>query len=346
MPSKFTLSVAAAAALLTAGLGMAPASASDVAREGDGGSSSFAVIGDTPYGAAAVSEFPSHLQDLNADKELSFVAHLGDIKNGSTVCSDAYFEQVKADFDTLTHPLVYTPGDNEWTDCHRANNGSYNPLERLSKLRQVFFADPGKTLGSPAMPVKSQADRGIPENVQFSRNRVAFTAVNVPGSNNSLDPWTGLGQTSPTPEQVAEVSSRTDAVIAEIRDTFTKARQRHDRAVVIMQQADMFDPTWAVTWNEFSAFKPIIETLIKESNGFDGPVYLFDGDSHVYNADRPLAAGSTWLDFYSAAGHADNLRRVTIDGSSNARDYLRVTVNPVGTPDDVLNWTRVPFTHN
>ena len=61
--------------------------------------------------------------------------HLGDIKNGSSRCDDSYFAQIAAGFSSLTIPLIFTPGDNEWTDCHRANNGAYDPLERLAALR-------------------------------------------------------------------------------------------------------------------------------------------------------------------------------------------------------------------
>ena len=50
-------------------------------------------------------------------------------------------------FDDFKDPLVYTPGDNEWTDCHRTNNGSYLPTERLAKLRELFYPAPGVTLG-------------------------------------------------------------------------------------------------------------------------------------------------------------------------------------------------------
>jgi hypothetical protein len=340
------LAAGTAAAVLAAGTAVvglsAPASAQPVQPNP---AFSFGVIGDTPYGAAAVQEFPQHVAALNADPSLDFVVHVGDIKNGSTVCSDEYFAQIRADFDQFTHPLVYTPGDNEWTDCHRANNGSYNPLERLAKLREDFFPAPGKTLGA-TMPVSSQADLGLPENVSFERNRVAFTAVNVPGSNNSTLPWTGLGLNAPTPEQLAEVQHRTDAVVAELQDTFAKARQRHDRTVVVLQQADMFDPTYNVQWGDISAFKPIVQTLVDEASSFDGDVYLFDGDSHVYNADRPLANGSSWLAKYGVAGHADNLQRITVDGAANASDYLRVSVAPngaAGAGQPVLSWERVPF---
>jgi hypothetical protein len=312
---------------------------------------SFAVIGDTPYGAAAAARFPSQVAQLNADSSLDFVVHVGDIKNGSTECSNEYFAQIRSDFDAFTHPLVYTPGDNEWTDCHRTNNGAYNPLERLATIRGMFFNAPGKTLGA-TMPVTSQADRGLPENVTFAKNRVAFAAINVPGSNNASQPWTGLGRTAETPEQAAEVRTRTAADIAEVKRTFAEAKQRHDRAVVIFQQADMFDPTYTVPWSDISAFKPLIETLISESNGFDGPVYLFNGDSHVYHQDQPLAAGSSWLGRYGVSGSADNLTRITIDGSGNATDYLRVDVaangqeaqgGGAGAGVPLLSWSRVAF---
>ena len=90
---------------------------------------------------------------INADRDVRLVAHLGDIKSGSTECSDAYFAQIRGQFDRFVDPLVYTPGDNEWTDCHRVNNGAYDPLERLAAIRDVFFDDPGRTLGERAIGV-------------------------------------------------------------------------------------------------------------------------------------------------------------------------------------------------
>src|SRR5947207_8299017 len=98
-----------------------------------------AIIGDTPYGTAEIANFPNDVQAINNDPAVSRVVHLGDIKNGSTQCTDDYFTLIRHDFDQFADPLVYTPGDNEWTDCHRTNNGSYNPLERLAKIRADFF---------------------------------------------------------------------------------------------------------------------------------------------------------------------------------------------------------------
>ncbi|MDQ1717708.1 MAG: hypothetical protein QOE89_1661, partial [Pseudonocardiales bacterium] len=96
----------------------------------------FAVIGDIPYGPAQISAFPKVIAQINTDPAVQWVDHLGDIKDGSSVCSDAYFQTIRSQFDQFKDPLVYTVGDNEWTDCHRTNNGGYNPLERLAAIRQ------------------------------------------------------------------------------------------------------------------------------------------------------------------------------------------------------------------
>jgi hypothetical protein len=347
MFSKTTKTTTAALALAFGLLAAQPATAADdTPRDNSKDAFTFGVIGDIPYGDAEIVKFPLRIQDINADRELGFVAHLGDIKNGSSVCSDGYFSYIRAQFDTFEHPLVFTPGDNEWVDCHRTNNGAYNPLERLDKLREVFFDEPGKTLGA-TMPVNTQEDLGLPENVRFTQNRVAFSVLNIQGSNNSLQPWTGLGETAATPEQLAEVEHRTDAVLAQIRETFADAGRRNHRAVVLMTQADMFDPSLlaAATASPeiMSGFRDIVAAIVEETNNFDAPVYLINGDSHVFAENQPLAGGSPWLEVYGQPA-ADDLQRVTVDGSANATNYVRFSVD--GNSADgsgVLSWEKIPF---
>ncbi|EWS99956.1 hypothetical protein N865_19595 [Intrasporangium oryzae NRRL B-24470] len=340
LPARTPLAAVAVAAVLLAV--PAAAVASDAPGQQKDGHYSFGVIGDVPYGSAQVAAFPGMVDRINAEPDLSLTFHVGDIKNGSTACTNAYFSFIRAQFDRFTMPLVYTPGDNEWTDCHRTNNGTYDPLERLATIRSTFFDHPGTTLGTDPVTVDSQAGRGFPENVSLRRQGLTMATIHVVGSNNGLLPWPELGHLTPTPEQVAEESARMDAAIDQVRAAFADARQRHDRAVVLFQQADMFDPTYAVTWADDSAFQPLVRALVEESGRFDGEVYLFDGDSHVFNADHPLAAGSKWLGFYGVEGSAANLTRVTVDGSSNNVDFLKVTVNRPGA-DHVLSWERVPY---
>jgi hypothetical protein len=319
---------------LTAALvGAVPAAARDADY-------TFAVIGDIPYGDAQIANFPKVIDQINADHSVEWVNHLGDIKNGSSLCADEYLRMIKGQFDRFVGPLVYTIGDNEWTDCHRVNNGGYNPLERLATLRQLFFAQPGRTLGQHQARVRSQADQGLPENVRWERADVGFAAVHIVGSDNSLVPWTG--KTAPTPEQTAEVLARTAAAIQEIHDTFADARDNHDRAVVLLTQADMFDPSVAKpAFADFYGFQAIVAAIARESAAFGRPVYLFNGDSHVFTSDNPLGAGSPWLPFYGIGAAVPNLSRVTVDGSTGVNNYLRVTAH--GHGQQVLTWTRVPF---
>jgi hypothetical protein len=332
--------IQAGAGLAVLALSTTLAAGPAAAEPGDGDRFTFAVIGDIPYGDAQIAAFPHVIKQINADPDVRLVDHLGDIKSGSTLCSDDYFAQIKAQFDTFVDPLVYTVGDNEWTDCHRPNNGAYNPLERLARIRSVFFARPGYTLGRHSVQVASQAAAGYPEQVRYTRAGVAFAALHVVGSNNGLAAWTG--NTAPTPEQAAEVRDRTAAAITNIRDTFAEARDSHDRSVVLLTQADMFDPTVpGAAFADYSAFQPIVAAIARESAAFDGPVYLFNGDSHVYNADRPLAPGSPWLSFYGIDTPSANLSRVTVDGSTGLNNYLKVTIDPSNPA--VLSWTRVPF---
>jgi hypothetical protein len=339
------LAAVAAAFLVLPAAASATASAAEVGDapgQQKAGHFSFAVIGDVPYGAAQIAAFPSMIDRINAETDLSLAVHVGDIKTGSSPCTDDYNAMIKTQFNRFVAPLLYTPGDNEWTDCHRVAAGGYNPLERLGAVRKTFFAEPGRTLGTNPITVESQAAQGLPENVSLARQGLSMATLHVVGSNNDLAPWTGIGLTSATPEQLAEERARMDATIDLIHRTFDRARLRQDRAVVLFQQADMFNPTIAPTAADTSAFNPLVQALVDESSTFDGEVYLFDGDSHHYNVDRPLATGSAWLDYYGVDGRADNLTRVTVDGEEQNTDFLKVTVNRPGA-GRVLSWDRIQY---
>jgi hypothetical protein len=343
MPRR--LSLPAAALALTAGLVtpvLSPAALAGAAET----PYTFAVIGDVPYGATDEAAFPAFVQRINADPDVRAVTHLGDVKSGSTECTDARLVRVRQQFDLFQGPLFYTPGDNEWTDCHRVNNGRFTPLERLATVRSLFFSPTGRTQGNDGagIGVRSQAAQGIPENFRWTRADVSFATLHVVGSNNDLAPWDGIGETAPTPAQVAEEQHRMDVTIDNVRAAFAEARTSHRRAVVLMQQADMFDPTVAQpAFSDYSAFKPLVQAIVDESRRYAGPVYLFNGDSHVFHRDRPLAAGSSWLSFYGIDGSADRLQRVTVEGSGlGEKGYVKVSVT--GRGQQPLDIRKVPTT--
>jgi hypothetical protein len=285
-------------------------------------SQTVAVIGDIPYGDALIAEFPADIAEINADPAVRRVIHLGDIKNGSSRCDDSYFAARLADFRTFDDPLVYTPGDNEWTDCHRANNGGYLPTERLAAIRSLFFRHPGRTLGGFAH-VDYQSRR-YPENVRWTKQRVVYATVHVVGSNDDRAPWFGdrkdaTGQ--PAPETAAETrlreqeyKGRERASLEWISEVFVRAILTRAPAVVIGMQADMWDDT--VAPEALSAFAPVKAVLAHWAAAFHKPVLLAQGDSHLLKVDRP-------------AGMPANLTRVVVQGSTNTpHEWLRLHVDP------------------
>ena len=72
---------------------------------------------------------------------------------------------------------------------------------------------------------------------------------------------------------------------------FADARRGPPARVVLLQQADMFDPTVTdPALRRLLGFQPLVQALIDESAAFHGPVYLFNGDSHRFH-ERPPAGG-------------------------------------------------------
>jgi hypothetical protein len=292
------------------------------AKQDPAAGATLAIIGDTPYGTAEIANFPNDIQAINDDAEVSRVVHLGDIKNGSSQCTDAYFASIRSQFDQFADPLVYTPGDNEWTDCHRPNNGSYNPLERLAKIRADFFDVRGQTLGDE-VPIEAQ-DGPTLENVLWSQGGAQFGVINVPGSNNSLLPWTG--NTEPTPEQLAEVTSRTAADLRWIDRIFATARTNDAAGVFVGMQADMFSDEATAGYDE------IVKRLAVRAHEFRKPVVLFEGDSHLFRVDHPFTPGDPLYSKYDIPVDAPNLTRVVVQGSTNCpHAYMRLHVDPAST---------------
>jgi hypothetical protein len=310
----------------------------------------YAVIGDTPYGQPQVDNFPNDVAEINADPKVRLVMHLGDIKNGSSLCDTSYFEQIRADFDRFKDPFVYTPGDNEWTDCHRANNGGYWPAgpvlngdtrpARLAEIHRIFFDEPGQTLGDRSKSVETQGGDYV-ENVRWSQSRVEFGTLDIPGSNNDWLPWFGQPRTQ---SQIDEVENRTAADIAWMDHIFAQAEADGRKAVVIGTQADMWDPAIEGDPNQYDHFTPIVRELAKDATEFGGPVLWMNGDSHQFVDDHPLADPTRPQNksIYGIAQDVPNLRRITVNGSTTpCHEWLKLQIDP--RTSGVFSYQRIQF---
>jgi hypothetical protein len=307
-----------------------------------------AVIGDTPYGPIKLAEFPSLIAKINNDPAVLMVAHLGDIKAGkNSDCSNAYFMNIRSLFDTFEDPLVYTPGDNEWTDCHQAikNNGTYTPTERLAKVRELFFPVAGQTLGISSTHVESEAldpaNSAYIENVLFKRSHVVFAALNITGSNNDLAAWgIPLGPDAANyPTQAEEFAARAQANSAWLSRTFSTAEKTHAAGVVLFFQADM----WDTSEPTLSGFDALVQQIGNLAVDFGKPVLLLEGDSHKFRVDNPYSVASSLHTVHASTPVADNITRVVVEGSDAGRtEYLRLTIDP-SRKGTLFSWERVPL---
>lgn len=111
------------------------------------GALGIAVFGDSPYGLkdADTAQFdatPAFIKTINDDRDVSLVLNVGDIHSGKQTCSQAYDQSIYDLWTAFKSPVVYTPGDNEWTDCHKSKEGGLDPIANLGYVRDIFFATP------------------------------------------------------------------------------------------------------------------------------------------------------------------------------------------------------------
>lgn len=291
---------------------------------------SFGLWGDMPYKKAGDdAKLPAVLQSINKS-DIAFSLYDGDIKDGSSKCTDDIYTDALKMFGSMSKPVVYIPGDNEWTDCHRTNNGGFNALERLAHLRKVMYPTLN-SLGQTQIPLEHQGKLGekYVENVRFARGGVVFVGLNVPGSNNNIVMSDkeckdkSARDTAQCDAANAEYLERDAANIEWLAKSFKVAKEQGAKGVVLVIQADPgFD--WPETEGTDESLAPgqsgyrnFIAAVTQETEKFNGQVLLVHGDTHFFKIDKPL---------YSPTKLLPNLTRVETFGSPSLH-WVKVTVD-------------------
>lgn len=274
----------------------------------------FIAMGDAPYFLPEGSSmFEKLLSQINKEKP-EFAVHIGDIRGGITDCSDNILLAVKDQFQSLEVPLVYTPGDNEWTDCHRHKTGPNDPLERLSFLRKIFFSD-AFSLGKKKIPLEQQSDQkrfsAFAENRSWMIGDVLFFTLHIVGSNNNYSPE--------NPNAMAEFQSRMEANLAWIDHNFTAAKKTNAKAVVLFFQANL---EMEKKPEKREGFNPLIEKLASLVPNFPGHVLAVHGDTHIFRIDHPLKVNTPWNLNWPVA----NFTRLEVYGAPDVRG-VKVNIN-------------------
>jgi len=265
----------------------------------------FLATGDLPYSAKQDGEYRRLLKQ-SEDEDFEFLMHVGDFKAQSMPCSDDEFEKIRDLFRAYPKPVVYTPGDNEWTDCHGVGA---DPIERLAKVRELFFKD-RKTLRLGTLKIVQQNRdpkfATYVENYRFSKAGVLFIVVHVVGSGNNLRPN--------DPPSVKEFTSRTAANLAFLKESFTEAISKDVPGVAVVIHAN---PDFEKGSGQ--GFKDFLAAMREFLSKYRKPVVCIHGDSHYYRIDKPFKdeSGRTYLHF----------TRMEVFGSPNVAGVV-VSVNP------------------
>lgn len=301
----------------------------------------FGAVGDTAYSKRGEKEFDRVISAMNK-QSLAFVVHIGDFEADPSLyrripdkismpCTDESFQRVLESFQRSLHPFVLTPGDNDWTDCHLLKAQKFDPLERLSKLRGMFFPE-GRSLGAQSMPVISQASEPrfgkFRENLTWTKEGVVFATLHVVGSNDNL---------GRTPEMDAEHAERKVANIAWLKRSFAKAEASNALGLVLITDANVaFETHWPARARrryvgsvagtkppkvpKATGYDQFVRTLAWEMESFAKPTLFIHGETHIFRISKPLVSIVSRRFF-------QNFTRIEVFGFPD-NHWVRVTVDP------------------
>jgi Calcineurin-like phosphoesterase len=296
---------------------------------------SFVFIADTQYNKREERAFTNMLAALNQE-QFSFIVHGGDFKAGSNApCTDSLFTRRLVEYQQSENPFIFIPGDNDWVDCQRASNGSQDPLERLAKLRELFYPD-DQSIGKRRIPVVRQSAPAAlgstvnsvlmryPENMRWQKDGVIFFTVNVQGSNDNV----GFTAASDTEQRQRETAN-----IAWMHAAFEIAQRENAIGVVMFLQANPgFEEPLAKVAK--SAYLPFLRAFEATASVWNKPVIFAHGDTHQFRLlpyespiDRKRIANVTRLETFGSP-HT-NWVRVNVR-PSNAQAPFEVILGGMG----------------
>jgi len=275
---------------------------------------SFVALGDTTYAPPADNQLYGQLIDAINAAQPAFSIHVGDTK-GYGDCGGAFQESQRDFFNRFAGPVFYTPGNNEWADCWKANRGAADPTEILTLMRKVFWSKP-ESLGRVRLPLARESDE-IPEFAEFAENTrwtfggATFATLNLAGTHNN--------QELRVEKYWREFVRREQANLAWVKATFVEARRAKHRAVILAFHSNPFDEKLRY---DGGPFESVVKAIDTEAEAFDGQVLIVQGHYHEFVIDRPL----TKLDLDKPGVTRQNLMRLQVYGWPDMK-AVRVSVD-------------------
>ena len=321
----------------------------------------FALFADNPSSDSAEKEVAQALQ--RAAPTASFFVHVGDFKGGGERCDDGLLSRRLALFKNAPRPTILTPGDNDWTDCHRIIAGSFDPLERLQWLRREVFAEQ-RSLGKPPLRVQNQTegrllpaplavndiDRlGLPENQQWQMGPCQFVSLSVTGSAHGFR--SGIDEKFIAAHARANqrwLSQALDFAIENQRTVLVVACHAEFGPAKLSArdaQTDPLDRAQPYAWLRNALHQTVVQ--------FPGTVILLNGDTHIFALDQPWARQvrsgraqslpTYGVDRASAQSRMRRFTRIRGIGAPAASAFVSIEISQPADPDAPIDLTVTPY---
>ena len=272
----------------------------------------FALIGDSPYGDENLPKYQRMIEQINDTDDLDWIIHLGDMKDSSSSCRDEALLRLYMLNQQFLVPFVLTPGDNDWFDCSRESAGGWDRLDRLNKLRDIFYTQ------QPELSLVSQSGsdtfKEFVENIYWHDKDVIFATVHLIGTSGE--------------EGGMELHNHVQAAAIKWLDqVFEIAVHRNASAVFLATQADMYPFSGERSWLQAECptcvgvrkhYESFQKALLRHGREFKKPILLAVGDTHVFRVDKPLYDGDDLI---------ENFTRVEGFGEDTIH-WVRIVVRP------------------
>lgn len=264
----------------------------------------FSVIGDTVYAVGGVEPFDRFIEEVLNEEENAFVAHIGDVQTQAktvppTNPNAAFGEFLSAwtaeefrafnrdQLFTIKHPLIVTPGDNDWAETTLGSFGSPvnpDPIGTLNAFRQVYYQE-GTNVRFPfkvaLQPEEQPEFSAYVENRRWVLDKIVFVTVHTIGGVNGLN--------NPNLSVREESVVRIQANLAWLRLAFEVADEIGSPGVVILTHTTGANPTPTtanpgnVTWDDdrqgFAEMLQFIEQKADENE--ERQILYIYGDFHL-----------------------------------------------------------------
>ena len=271
-----------------------------------GSNFSFIALGDTAYKNEDYPKYHSLIDTINSINP-AFTIHVGDTMGYPQLCSDEHYSKITNAFNRFRHPLIYTPGDNEWTDCYNDSISSDTEpdkyadyiLGRLTAIRNLYFSN-GNSLGKHPIALIRQSDidkkfSTFSENSYWIHNNVLFATMHIVGSNDNFHPH--------IKQLTLESIQRRHAGFHWAMHLLKVAKKEKVKALVIAGHANLFGSEKAtgkvaqysgkrVRGGEHGPYGGYVYALASLTYNLEIPVLYIHGDSHEFVIDRPLLKSS------------------------------------------------------